>query len=263
MNESADCSGPEPPLIDLDELRRWILHEDEDLLAVNKPGWVVCHPSKRGPRSSLVGACRECTGLGTLRLISRLDRETSGIILLAKHKQAASLCQTAIQNRQAEKIYHAILEGELRGEALVNKPLSRDTRSLVYNKQAAGKKRGAQTAKTKFRPLVRGGGWTLAEVRPLTGRKHQIRAHARWLGHAVAGDKVYGPDETLFLEFIEKGFTERLRGALPMPRQALHAARLIFRAPGFGRAFRAPMPGDMREFCRKRLGMPESELERL
>ena len=72
-------------LIDLEELRTWILFEDNDLLVVNKPGDVVCHPSKNGPWSSLVGACREYTGLETLHMPSRLDRETSGVVVLVKN----------------------------------------------------------------------------------------------------------------------------------------------------------------------------------
>lgn len=85
---------------------------------------------------------------------------------------------------------------------------------------------------TIFRPLSpsrRGGrGFTLCEVSLLTGRKHQIRAHAQWLGHSVAGDKIYGPDETLYLDFVERGFTPEMAEILPIKRQALHAAAMDF-----------------------------------
>jgi 23S rRNA pseudouridine1911/1915/1917 synthase len=80
---------------------------------------------------------------------------------------------------------------------------------------------------------------------------HQIRVHAAWLGHPVAGDKIYGPDETLFLEFIERGFSERLAAALPLRRQALHAARVVFRPEGEEWRFEAPLTEDLRSFCER------------
>ena len=97
--------GKEAPLVDLRELESWILSRDENLLTVSKPGWLVCHPSKRGPLSSLVGACKVLTGLDTLHLVSRLDRETSGAVILALNRQTARDYQMAIQAREVEKTY--------------------------------------------------------------------------------------------------------------------------------------------------------------
>jgi hypothetical protein len=100
----------------------------------------------------------------------------------------------------------------------------------------------------------------LARVSPHTGRKHQIRAHALWLGHPVIGDKLYGGDDSLYLEFVEHGWTDRLGQSLELERQALHAARLDFRAPQFQRIFRAPLAPDMRAFILNQMGVAASEL---
>jgi len=87
-----------------EELRGWILYEDERLLVVNKPGLVVCHPSKHGPWSSLIGACREYLSLERLHMPSRLDRETSGVVVFARDAEAGSLLQRAMQNRKVHKV---------------------------------------------------------------------------------------------------------------------------------------------------------------
>jgi 23S rRNA pseudouridine1911/1915/1917 synthase len=82
-----------------------------------------------------------------------------------------------------------------------------------------------------------------------TGRKHQIRAHAQWLGHSLVGDKIYGPDARLYLDFIDRGWTPELQALLHVPRQALHCARIDLAPAGMPFAFRAPLPADLRAFC--------------
>jgi len=225
-------------LITPEELRSWILYEDDAILAINKPGLVLCHPSKHGPWSSLIGASREYTGLERLHMPSRLDRETSGVVVLAKNAELASRRQRAVQARRVHKLYHAILTGEMTSPVLVDQPLGRHPSSHVVVRQAVVD--GGAPAITEFRPLRSAGGYTLTEVQPRTGRLHQIRAHAAWLGHPVAGDKIYGPDETLFLEFLQQGWTPRLAAALPLDHQALHASRWSFAQW----VYEAPLPDD-------------------
>jgi len=244
--------GPDADLIDPDELPEWIIEDNDDILVIDKPGWVVCHPSKNGPWSSLVGACREWTGLETLHLVARLDRETSGVVVLAKRRAIARRLQMAFQERTVEKTYHAILEGDLAGPVTVDQRLAKDLESPVAAKVCVRKSNSSERAITHFKPLVSAAGFTLTEVGLETGRKHQIRAHAEWLGHRVAGDKIYGPDDSLFLEFIEQGWTDRLAAALPLRRQALHCARLSF---GDGWAFRAPLAWDLAQFAEERMGL--------
>jgi 23S rRNA pseudouridine1911/1915/1917 synthase len=247
--------GSKTPLIKSELLKTWLIHEDEQLLVFNKPGWVVCHPSKNGPWSSLVGAVRKYYGCDKMHLIARLDRETSGLTLICRDKLRASALQQAFQNRQATKRYIAFLEGELTGVTEVSKALELDPDSPVHIKQRVAPAGGGDKAQTTFIPLAHGGGYTLCEVHPHTGRKHQIRAHAQWLGHPVVADKLYGHDETLYLEFTEGGLTPRLLETLPMPRQALHAWRLEIDEPGIDLKFEAPLHADMLQFMREVMGI--------
>ncbi len=239
-----------------EEVPGWIIHEDERLLVVNKPGDVVCHPSKAGPWSSLVGALREHAGLPTVHLVFRLDRETSGIIVLAKDAAMASRLQIAMQRRLVGKAYLAILTGELAAAVTVDQPLGDDVSSPVFLKSGVVPAGEGQPAETHFEPVGRGGGYTLARVVPRTGRKHQIRAHAQWLGYPIVGDKIYGPDARLYLEFIDHGWSEALAARLLLPRQALHCAEIDLRPAGLEHVFTAPLPGDLREFCAGKMIRP-------
>jgi 23S rRNA pseudouridine1911/1915/1917 synthase len=254
--------GAAAPLINPDDFRSWILYEDERLLVVNKPGLIVCHPSKHGPWSSLVGAAREYLGLPTMHLVFRLDRETSGVVVLAKDSATASRLQKATQRRLIGKTYLAILEGEFAGAISVDQALGPDPDSCVTirTKVVAADTPGAQAARTHFEPLAVGGGFTLARVRIETGRKHQIRAHALWLGHAVVGDKLYGPDQRLYLEFAQHGWTERHAALLPLSRQALHCAEIDLRPAHEPHFFCAPLAVELRNFCRERLGVDPGNL---
>ena len=252
-------AGPEAPLVDPADLPGWILRDDDDLLVVNKPGWLVCHPSKNGPLSSLVGAVSEYAGGGKRHLVARLDRETSGLVVFAKRPAVARKLQMAFQKRLVRKRYLAVLEGRLEGGVRVEQPIARRPGGPVFVKSEVREDRTAQDAVTEFAPLAHGGGRTLCEVVPVTGRKHQIRVHAAWLGHPVTGDKIYGPDETLYLEFIERGWTKRLEAALPIQRQALHCAALEFAFPEDPLLLEAPPTEDFRQFCEARMGMDASK----
>jgi len=252
------CAWPRRPkentgrvrMISPDEVPRWIVYEDARLLVVNKPGDVVCHPSKAGPWSSLVGALREHTGLPTMHLVFRLDRETSGIVVLAKDAKMASRLQTAMMERKVGKVYLAILTGELAAPVTIDQPLGDDVTTPVFVKSAVvARGEGGQDSITHITPLAYGGGFTLARVVTETGRKHQIRAHAQWLGHSLVGDKIYGPDARCYLEFVDHGWTAALAEKLLLPRQALHCAEIDLRPAGLEHVFTAPLPEDLREFC--------------
>jgi len=234
-------------MITLEEFKSWVIYEDNRLLVVNKPGDVVCHPSKAGPWSSLVGAAREYTGLPTMHLVFRLDRETSGVVVLAKDAKMASVLQTAMMERKAGKVYLAVMSGALLAPVTVNQPLGDDRASPVFIKSTVVE--GGQSAVTHFTPLATAGAFTLARVVTETGRKHQIRAHAQWLGHSLVGDKIYGPDAQLYLDFITKGWSSTLEEKLLLPRQALHCAEIDLSAVGAPQIFKAEMAADMQGFC--------------
>ena len=254
------CAWPRRPktqgpvrMIAPEEVPGWIVHEDARVLVVNKPGDVVCHPSKAGPWSSLVGALREYAQLPTVHLVFRLDRETSGVVVLAKDAKMASRLQVAMMERKVGKTYRAVLTGELAGPVTVNQPLGDDVHSPVFVKSSVvGPEEKGQAAVTHFAPEAIGGGFTLAKIVTETGRKHQIRAHAQWLGYPLVGDKIYGPDARLYLDFIAGGWTEALAAQLLLPRQALHCAEIDLRPAGLDFVFAAPLPADLREFCAER-----------
>jgi len=238
-----------------EELAVWQMVDDEAVLAFNKPGDVVCHPSKAGPWSSLAGAVKAGCGLERAHLVFRLDRETSGVVLFAKDERWASILQRAMMARRVRKTYLAVLTGELGEAVAVDQPLGDDEHSPVYIKTAV--RPDGKEARSRFTPLVTAGGFTLAEVGIETGRKHQIRAHAQWLGYPVVGDKIYGPDARCYLEFIDHGWTPALAEKLILPRQALHCSRieLFGGANGEGaREYRAPLAADLVAFCRERMG---------
>jgi 23S rRNA pseudouridine1911/1915/1917 synthase len=230
----------------------WIIYEDERVLVVNKPGDVVCHPSKAGPWSSLVGALREYAKLETVHLVFRLDRETSGVVVLAKDAKMASRLQTAMQERKIGKAYLAIMTGVLAAPVTVNQPLGDDISSPVFVKSAVVAAGEGQTAVSHFTPLAVGGGFTFVRVVTETGRKHQIRAHAQWLGHSLVGDKIYGPSALLYLDFVDHGWTDALAAKLLLSRQALHCAEIDLRPAGLPHVFTAPLAEDMRAFLAAR-----------
>ena len=247
--------GKGPPLVDLEDFKRWILFENKNLLVLNKPGWLVCHPSKRGPFSSLVGAAKEYLELDRVHLISRLDRETSGLVLLAKNRPSGSLFQRALEQRRVKKEYLAIMRGVAPEQMMtVDQPLAKDHGGKVHSKQAVRRDRTSQEARTRFQVLHQGAKWCLCRVMPETGRKHQIRAHAEWLGCPIGGDKLYSGDPDCFLEFRAHGWTESLSRRLYFPRQALHAYKMTFFLSDACWFWTAPPPEDFQQFARKALG---------
>lgn len=252
--------GEQAPLVDLAVFPNWIVQEDDNLLIINKPGWLVCHPSKNGPMSSLVGVVREYTGAEKLHLVARLDRETSGLIVFAKRPSVARKFQMAIQNRIVKKEYLAILEGELAAPIHVDEPIARRKGGPVFVKSEVSYDRTSQSAVTDFIPLISKNGYTLCRVEPETGRKHQIRVHAEHLEKRVVGDKIYGTDETLYIDFIEHGWTDRLEAALPIKRQALHCYRYVFNFPDGAIGFAAPLQEDLLAFCLDHMGLSADEV---
>lgn len=135
-------------------------------------------------------------------------------------------------------------------------PIGPDLGSVVVARRRAAHTPEAVPALTRFRALATGGGFTVVEAEPVTGRTHQIRAHAEWLGHRVVGDKIYGPSPQCFLEFIADGWTESLAARLPLNRQALHCLRVEFNlADGERMTFEAPPTPDLAAFARDRMGV--------
>ncbi len=236
-----------------------VLDENEDWLVVDKPPHLMVHPSVPGNPPTLldglVALCAYEIACGArISLVNRLDRETSGIVLIAKHRDAARTLGMAMERREFRKSYLAVVWGwPEEEEFFVDGPLLRKgevTASPIWVKQIVHPQ--GKQAQTRFevvrrfeRPTTNGSRFTLLRCFPLTGRMHQIRVHAAHVGHPIVGDKLYGPDERAYLTFIETGWTDELERLLLLDRQALHAASLGWQ----DKEWAAPMPADLAAFC--------------
>jgi 23S rRNA pseudouridine1911/1915/1917 synthase len=235
-----------------------VVFEDDDLLVVDKPGGMVCHSAQRPEYGSLAEWLRE-RGVPTPRMINRLDRETSGLVVVAKNERAAKNLGKAVLRREIEKQYVAICWGNFEHEkGVIDQPVAIGKGSAVYTKRVVDREAGKPSV-TEFEvfarlgkpgPGERGQGFTVIGLKPRTGRAHQLRVRLAWLGHPIVGDKVYGPDETLYLQFIQNGVTNEMLNKLLLPRHALHAEAVAFRHPRTQEpcTFHAPLPEDMRTF---------------
>jgi 23S rRNA pseudouridine1911/1915/1917 synthase len=235
-----------------------IVAESDDYLVVDKPPFLQVHPSKPSDTSTLWDELRgllayEIANGGQVSIINRLDRETSGLTLIAKHRDAARRFSMLMMSRDISKEYLAIVSGSpSRDEWTVDGPLLRqgDVRdSRVWVKQCVHPNGAA--AATDFRVERRweksGTVFALVRAFPRTGRMHQIRVHLAHSGHAIVGDKLYGPSEDCYLEFIETGWTPALESQLLLPRQALHSCRLTVGEHDW----QAGLPPDLAEWAEK------------
>lgn len=232
-----------------------IIHEDDDLLVVNKPADLVCHPTKGDEYSSLISRARlhlARTGQDCVpQLINRLDRETSGLVVIAKNATTARALRRQWEAGTVEKRYLAIVHGELGEErSVIDAPLGRDEASVVAIKDCV--RPDGAPAVTEVRRLgafTRAGAtFSLLEVLPRSGKKHQIRIHLAHAGHPIVGDKIYGGDETLYLDFVTGTLTAERAASLLLPSHALHAGALRFKGQDAPVRFLAPTPTHFKDF---------------
>jgi 23S rRNA pseudouridine1911/1915/1917 synthase len=193
---------------------------------------------------------------GQVSIVNRLDRETSGLVLVAKTAAAAREFGLLMQRHSLRKEYLAIVWGWPEWEhKLVDAPLDRQSKrqpSPIWLKQRIHP--AGVPAQTEFflerrfrKPTPSGDQFSVVRAIPRTGRTHQIRVHLASIGHPVVGDKIYGPDEQLYLRFIETGWTHELEQKLLLPRHALHSAKLAIEDDC---EWTSALPSDLAEFVR-------------
>lgn len=222
-----------------------VVHQDDDLLVVDKPAGLVCHPTKDGEMSSLIGRVRLHLGHAEGRLVNRLDRETSGLVVIGTSSAVAGELGRLFSTSVVSKVYWAVVTGHPADDHWVmDGPLGDDDVSPVAIK-ACVRSDGA-AAETRAAVLQRWVGLhgpeALLSLSPRTGRKHQLRVHLAHAGHPIVGDKLYGGDEQRYLRFVERRLTPDDERALRVTCHALHARRLAWEWRGRAFAFEVPPP---------------------
>jgi 23S rRNA pseudouridine1911/1915/1917 synthase len=238
-DDAVDLIEPPPEKIDnqAEDMSLAVLFEDEDLVVINKPAGMVVHPGAGHPEHTLVNAllhhCPTLSGIGGKErpgIVHRLDKETSGCIVVAKNDETHRELSNQFAERTVEKIYLALVSGKLRKFAGVIEV--KIGRHPVHRQRMSVESKRGREAKTEYRVLRSGADISLVECKLHSGRTHQIRVHLHHLGHPVLGDKVYGAKSG-------KGF----------PRQMLHSWKLGFRHPRSGewKSFEALLPDDFEQ----------------
>jgi 23S rRNA pseudouridine1911/1915/1917 synthase len=236
-----------------------LVTESDDYAVVDKPPFLLVHPTKPDGSPTLWNELRnlfafEIANGGQVSIVNRLDRETSGLVLVAKTAAAARHFGLLMQQQRIGKEYLALVFGWPQWErTIVDAPLARagaHAVSRIWLKQAIHPHGASAITElvVEERFSRRGDRFSIVRAIPRTGRTHQIRVHLASLGHAIIGDKIYGPDENHYLTFIENGWTAELERALLLPRQALHSSRLTVTPE---KSWHSPLPEDLLNWIRE------------
>src|SRR4030043_529561 len=241
---------PEPLSLEPDPPPLPILYEDHSIIVIDKPAGMVVHPAAGNPSGTLVNALlyhfQDLSGInGVLRpgIVHRLDKDTSGVMVVAKGDEAYHHLIKQFKNRTVEKVYLAIAYGKFnQAEGLIDAAIGRHPKE---RKQMSTRTKKGRIAITRWKRVENLDGFSLLEIYPQTGRTHQIRVHLSSMGHPLLGDPLYG----------RKGRSGSIQNPVlkecvrRMTRQALHAHRLAFDHPQTGERvqFEAPLPQDMQD----------------
>jgi len=212
-------------------------------LAVDKPAGLPVHPVNRARANTLLAVLARQEGREGLRLVHRLDRETSGVLLVAEDREAARFLSAEFARGGIRKEYLAVVRGVIQDDhGEIDTPIADSRTSRVsVRREAAG---GGQLALTRWQVVRRHPDRTLVLLHPVTGRRHQIRVHLAAIGHSILGDLLYGRSDEAVLGFLREGRDPRETEGLPQ-RHLLHCARLAFRTPeGREQEVTSPLPPD-------------------
>ncbi len=231
-----------------------VLEENSDFLVVTKPPHLLSHPTRPDGKPSLLGWLQERLPGEFVALANRLDRETSGTVLVARSPEVASRLGSMTMRRDIQKFYLALVSGRvLSDHGMIDEPIGRlgiSPENPIWLRRGVipaddPQARKSAPARTEFWRLAANDRLSLVRLQAHTGRLHQLRVHLAHLGHPVLGDKIYGPDPNLFLKFIAEGWTDEHQRVLGLNRHALHAHEMRFIWKGEERAFKSPIPADM------------------
>jgi 23S rRNA pseudouridine1911/1915/1917 synthase len=226
-----------------------VLAEDESFLALDKPAGLPIHTTAKFFRNTLCALLRERYPGQPLQVCHRLDRETSGVLLVARGREASSSLKRAFARRAVSKRYLALVHGvPAPAEGVIDRPLKLlDTPTHLM----MGVVPDGLPSLTRYRVVEAFARHALVEAAPETGRQHQIRVHLAAIGHPIVGDKLYRASERQFMDFCDGGLTPELLEAFDgLPRHALHAHRLTFPHPRTGAAVtvESPWPDELRDY---------------
>jgi 23S rRNA pseudouridine1911/1915/1917 synthase len=251
--EIAYLRRPEEALAQKDSIP--FVYEDDDLLVVNKPGNLLSHPTDKIVDHTVLGLLRHSRpDLPKLHLLHRLDRETSGVIALAKNSQAARSWTRHMQARRIHKEYIAFVRGVLLPlEGTIDMPIGREGGDIRVRQGVNVP--GAVPAVTRYIRIGGSADISVARIFPETGRLHQIRVHLAAIGHPILGDPLYTGTGEIYRKMVSGHATAADRASLGFPRVALHAAALRFPHPTTKRELRveAPLPEDMENLISDKL----------
>ncbi len=225
-----------------------VVYEDAHILAIDKPAGLPVHPSATYHKNTLTFLLRQRFGDRPPQIAHRLDRETSGLLLCGRTREAERALKLDFENRRVRKRYLAIVRGSMPDdEGRIELRMDRAKEGLHLLMEVTPEGRGAP-AITEYHVVARRPDATLVALAPHSGRQHQLRVHLSALGFPIVGDKLYGPEGSEpFLEYIETGMTEALRRRLGHHRHALHAYELEFTHPSGAETMtlRAPLSPDL------------------
>ena len=240
---TVEVPPPAPSTLEPEDLPLPILHDDADVVVVNKPAGLVVHPGAGHPTGTLVHALlhhvQDLSGIGGEArpgIVHRLDKGTSGVMVVAKNDAAHQELARQFHDREVEKEYVALVWGTVHNRKRIDLPIGRDP---VHREKISTRARRARVAVTRVTWAKALPGLTLIRVAIATGRTHQIRVHLSAIGHPIVGDALYGG--------VHKRVAHDVRAVLRLTRPFLHAERLAFTHPRTGErlSFEAPLPDDL------------------
>ncbi len=238
---------PEPPCPRTFE----VIYRDEQMMVIDKPAGLPVHVSAKFYFNTLTRVLSERYPDEKLQICHRLDRETSGVMVIARNKQAAARLKGQFQRHTVRKTYLAIVHGQPDWDQTeIDLPLglTNDPNALIDIRMVA--RDDAPPARTHVTVRDRVPGYALVECRPVTGRQHQIRVHLAEAGFPIVGDKLYAHGDEAFAAYCDDGMTDELLARFELPRQALHAHSVRLKHPDTDEEIQvdSPLPPELEEF---------------